>query len=326
MTYLSKIPLVAVLGPTASGKTSLGVLIAKEYGGEVVSADSMQIYKGMDIATAKPSAEEMRGIPHHMMSFLEPDKRYSVALYADAARKAIDGIYRRGKLPVLVGGTGLYISTLLNNVQLPEDGGDEALREALFARLEKEGADALLFELSSFDPQSAERLSQMKNGKRIVRAIEIYRTTGITMTHHLENSRKAPSPYDDVRIGLKCRDREILYSRINKRVDVMLSQGLLEEAEQFLTSGCSQTAKMAIGYKELKPYFDGNASLEEAVEKLKQETRRYAKRQLTWFLRDKTVRWIDTDAVTDNAEILRFACGVIEDSRILRNLECGENG
>lgn len=326
MTYLSKIPLVAVLGPTASGKTSLGVLIAKEYGGEVVSADSMQIYKGMDIATAKPSAEEMRGIPHHMMSFLEPDKRYSVALYADAARKAIDGIYRRGKLPVLVGGTGLYISTLLNNVQLPEDGGDEALREALFARLEKEGADALLFELSSFDPQSAERLSQMKNGKRIVRAIEIYRTTGITMTHHLENSRKAPSPYDDVRIGLKCRDRENLYSRINKRVDIMLSQGLLEEAEQFLTSGCSQTAKMAIGYKELRPYFDGNASLEEAVEKLKQETRRYAKRQLTWFLRDKTVRWIDTDAVTDNAEILRFACGVIEDSGILRNLECGENG
>lgn len=326
MTYLSKIPLVAVLGPTASGKTSLGVLIAKEYGGEVVSADSMQIYKGMDIATAKPSAEEMQGIPHHMMSFLEPDKRYSVALYADAARKAIDDIYRRGKLPVLVGGTGLYISTLLNNVQLPEDGGDEALREALFARLEKEGVDALLFELSSFDPQSAERLSQMKNGKRIVRAIEIYRTTGITMTHHLENSRKAPSPYDDVRIGLKCRDRENLYSRINKRVDVMLSQGLLEEAEQFLTSGCSQTAKMAIGYKELKPYFDGNASLEEAVEKLKQETRRYAKRQLTWFLRDKTVRWIDTDAVTDNAEIFRFACGVIEDSGILRNLECGENG
>lgn len=326
MTYLSKIPLVAVVGPTASGKTSLGVLIAKKYNGEIVSADSMQVYKGMDIATAKPSLEEMQGIPHHMMSFLEPDKSYSVALYAEEARKLIDNIYRRGKLPVLVGGTGLYISTLLNNVQLPEDGGDEALRKALFTRLEKEGADSLLRELAAFDPQSAQRLSQMKNGKRIVRAIEIYRTSGVTMTRHLEDSRKVPSPYDDVRVGLKCIDRQNLYSRINERVDVMLSQGLLEEAGQFLSSDCSQTAKMAIGYKELKPYFDGKASLEEAVEKLKQETRRYAKRQLTWFLRDDTVHWIDTDTAKDSAEIFRLACGIIEDSGILRNLECGENG
>lgn len=326
MTYLSKIPLVAVVGPTASGKTALGVLIAKKYGGEVVSADSMQIYKGMDIATAKPSAEEMQGIPHHMMSFLNPSEPYSVALYTDAAREIISDIYRRGKLPVLVGGTGLYISTLLNNVQLPRDGGNETLRKELFARLDKEGVDSLLLELSRFDPQSAQRLSEMKNGKRIVRAIEIYKTTGVTMTRHLEESRKTPSPYADVRIGLKCSDRQNLYSRINGRVDIMLGQGLLEEAKKFLSSDCSQTSKMAIGYKELKPYFDGTASLEEAVQKLKQETRRYAKRQLTWFLRDNAVEWIDTDTVDDIEEVFRMACVTIENSGILRNLECGENG
>lgn len=323
---MKKIPLVAVAGPTASGKTALGVAIAKLYGGEIVSADSMQIYKGMDIATAKPTEQEMQGIPHHMMGFLDPKEPYSVALYADAARKVIKEIHKRGKLPVLVGGTGLYISTLLNNIQLAEESGDEALRRSLLKRLNEEGPQKLLYELSAFDPESALRLAKEKNGKRIVRAIEIYRTTGRTMTSQLEHSRKTPSPYFDVRIGLKCRDRENLYRRINERVDHMLENGLLSEAKAFLAQESGQTAKMAIGYKELKPYFDGQCTLSEAVEKLKRETRRYAKRQLTWFLRDEKIHWIDIDTVKSSSEVTAKACRIIEESEILNNLECGENG
>lgn len=323
---MNKIPLVAVAGPTASGKTALGVAIAKLYGGEIVSADSMQIYKGMDIATAKPTEQEMQGIAHHMMGFLDPKEPYSVALYADAARKVIEEIHSKGKLPVLVGGTGLYISTLLNNIQLAEESGDEALRRSLLQRLNEEGPQKLLCELSTFDPESALRLAKEKNGKRIVRAIEIYRTTGRTMTSQLEHSRKTPSPYLDVRIGLKCRDRENLYRRINERVDHMLENGLLSEAKAFLAQESGQTAKMAIGYKELKPYFDGQCTLSEAVEKLKRETRRYAKRQLTWFLRDGKIHWIDTDTVKNSGEVTAKACRIIEDSEILNNLECGENG
>lgn len=323
---MNKIPLVAVAGPTATGKTALGVAIAKLYGGEIVSADSMQIYKGMDIATAKPTAQEMQGIAHHMMGFLDPKEPYSVALYAYAARKVIEEIHSKGKLPVLVGGTGLYISTLLNNIQLAEESGDEALRRSLLQRLNEEGPQRLLCELSTFDPESALRLAKEKNGKRIVRAIEIYRTTGRTMTSQLEHSRKTPSPYLDVRIGLKCRDRENLYRRINERVDHMLENGLLSEAKAFLAQESGQTAKMAIGYKELKPYFDGQCTLSEAVEKLKRETRRYAKRQLTWFLRDGKIHWIDTDTVKNSGEVTAKACRIIEDSEILNNLECGENG
>lgn len=323
---MKKIPLVAVAGPTASGKTALGVAIAKLYGGEIVSADSMQIYKGMDIATAKPTEKEREGIPHHMMGFLDPKEPYSVALYADAARKVIEEIHGRGKLAVLVGGTGLYISTLLNNIQLAVESGDEALRQNLMQRLNEEGPDKLLYELSTFDPESALRLAKEKNGKRIVRAIEIYRTTGRTMTSQLERSRKTPSPYLDVRIGLKCRDRENLYRRINERVDHMLENGLLSEAKAFLAQESGQTAKMAIGYKELKPYFDGQCTLSEAVEKLKRETRRYAKRQLTWFLRDEKIHWIDIDTVKSSSEVTAKACRIIENSEILNNLECGEDG
>lgn len=323
---MNKIPLIAVVGPTASGKTALGVAVAKKYGGEIVSADSMQVYIGMDIATAKPTEQEKEGIPHHMMGFLDPKEPYSVALYADGARKVIEEIYDRGKLPILVGGTGLYISTLLNHIQLSEESGDSLLRQSLYKRLEKEGPDKLLCELSVFDPESALRLAKEKNGKRIVRAIEIYRTTGKTMTSQLERSRKTPSPYLDIRIGLKCRDRENLYNRINSRVGQMLEDGLLIEAKAFLAREAGQTAKMAIGYKELKPYFDGLCTLTQAVEKLKQETRRYAKRQLTWFLRDEKIHWLDTDTFETSEELLSEACRIIEESEILNNLECGENG
>ncbi|MGN0550403.1 MAG: tRNA (adenosine(37)-N6)-dimethylallyltransferase MiaA [Acutalibacteraceae bacterium] len=313
----NRIPVIAVVGPTASGKTALAVALAKIYGGEVVSADSMQIYKGMHIATAKPEKEEMQGIPHHMMDFLDPSESYSVGLYVQAAGKTISDIYSRGKMPILAGGTGLYVSTLLNNVILPQAKADEELRASLYRKLEQSGIDALLKELGTFDKQSAERLSDNLNAKRVIRAIEIYRTTGVTMTQYLENSKKAESPYNDIRIGLKCRNRENLYKKINDRVDKMAEQGLLEEAKSVLAGYCGQTAKMAIGYKELRPYFENEISLEEAMESLKRETRRYAKRQLTWFNRDEKINWIETDTKDSFEDIIQQAVKITEKSGVL---------
>lgn len=318
MQQAAFIPLVAIVGPTASGKTSLGVAIAKRYNGEVVSADSMQIYTGMQIATAKPDAIQRQGILHHMMDFLDPQETYSVAQYAQRARNVICDIYKRGKLPVLVGGTGLYVHALLNHLEFAPGGEDPALRRELFARLEREGIDSLLLELAQFDPDSAERLAQTKNAKRIIRAIEIFKTTGITMTQHVARSMKNPSPYRDVRIGLTFRDRGNLYDRIDRRVDQMLEQGLLKEAEYILSQPCGKTARMAIGYKELKPYFDGVCTLQDATEKLKRETRKYAKRQLTWFKKDQSIRWIETDVCKNEEEVARTACSYIEQSGILQ--------
>ena len=318
MQQAAFIPLVAIVGPTASGKTSLGITIAKRYNGEVVSADSMQIYTGMQIATAKPDAFQRQGVIHHMMDFLDPQETYSVAQYVQCARNVICDIYKRGKLPVLVGGTGLYVHALLNHLEFAPGGEDPALRRELFIRLEREGVDALLLELAQFDPDSAKRLAQTKNAKRIIRAIEIFKTTGITMTQHIAHSMKNPSPYKDVRIGLTCKNREKLYDRINPRVDQMLNQGLLEEASYVLSQPCGKTARMAIGYKELKPYFDGVCTLQDATEKLKQETRKYAKRQLTWFKKDQTIHWIETDICKDEKEVMRTACSYIEQSGILQ--------
>lgn len=317
MEIKNKIPLIVVCGPTASGKTGLGIRLAQYYNGEVVSADSMQIYKGMDVATAKPTAEEMQGITHHMIDCVETNKSYSVAEYVESARKIIENIYLRKKIPVLVGGTGLYINSILNNIEFGEDNYDEELRKSLNNRLIVEGAEALLKELESFDPRSAERLGTT-NHRRLIRAIEIYRTTGKTMTQFIEESRLVPSPYDDVRIGLNCKDRQNLYNRINKRVDIMVQQGLIEEAEKFRTLSYSKTAVKAIGYKELEPYFTGEITIEEALENLKRETRRYAKRQLTWFRRDEKIKWIYTDEITSQ-QIVDLAIEYVEKSGIIKN-------
>lgn len=311
-----KIPLVAVAGPTASGKTALGVELAKKYNGEIVSADSMQIYKYMDIATAKPTEEEMQGIPHHLIGFLPPDQAFSVADYVALAKEKILEIHNRGKLPIIVGGTGLYISSLLNNIEFSQSTADEKLRSELSEIAVNQGADKLLEILSEFDAESAERLSSQKNIKRIIRAIEIYKTTGVTMTESLEKSRLTQAPYSDVRIGLKANDRQFLYDRINKRVDIMLESGLIEETKSIMALNLGKTAKMAIGYKELIPYLEGRITLEEAVEKLKMETRRYAKRQLTWFRRDEKISWIDID-LSSKEDIIKTACKIIDDSRAL---------
>lgn len=307
---MNKIPVVAVVGPTASGKSDLAVEICLKFGGEVVSADSMQIYKGMDIATAKPTDDEKKGIPHHMMDFLGCSEPYSVALFQQAAEKCIADIHSRGRLPVIVGGTGLYIDTLLNNIRLSEDSYDEKLRSELLKRAETEGTEVLLSELEKIDPEYAAKLHP-NNVKRIVRAIEIYKTTGEAPTRQIERSRRE-SHYKACIIGLDAEDRQYLYDRIDRRVDIMLERGLEREAREYLKMPNTQTSAQAIGYKELKPYFDGEMSRDEAVENLKRATRRYAKRQLTWFRRNKCINWIFIDKYLNKDELLNNVFPVVD--------------
>lgn len=295
---VDKIPVPAVVGPTASGKTALAVELALRLNGEVISADSMQIYRGMDIATAKPTADEMRGVTHHMLDFLDPGERFSVARYCELVRPLISDIHSRGKLPIIAGGTGLYIDSLLGNVNFFEAETSDDLRAQLQAELEAEGLDHMLDILRSFDPDSAERLAEGRNPKRVLRAIEIYRTTGMTMTHLNALQTDTPSPYDSLKIGLTAEDRAYLYDRIDRRVDMMLDMGLVDEARAFYDGEFGDTAAAAIGYKELLPYLMGDMSLDECVDKLKRSTRRYAKRQLTWFRRDPDTVWFSIDTMS----------------------------
>lgn len=298
-----KIPVLAVVGPTASGKTSLGVNICKAVNGEVVSCDSMQIYKGMTIATAKPTADEMEGIPHHLIDFAEPTEVFSVAKYCEMAKETIKDIHARGKVPVLVGGTGLYYSSLADNIEFLEEESDFEYREALKERAENEGAEALLSELRLIDPESAARLHANNLG-RVIRALEIYHTTGKTITQQNELSKLQPSPFEFKTICLDAEDRQFLYDRINLRVDLMVKAGLVEEAEKFFKSGAGRTAVQAIGYKELKPYFDGESTLDECLDMLKMQTRRYAKRQLTWFRRDERIKFLKIDRYESSDALL----------------------
>ena len=306
------IKLITVVGPTASGKTRLGVELAKRYGGEVISADSMQIYKGMQIATAKPTVEEMQGIPHHLMDFLEPNQTYSVAMFVDDAKKCIEDISSRGKIPVIVGGTGLYVDSLLNNISFHESQRDTELSEKLRELYYTEGVDYLLDMLRKFDGESAERLETEKNPKRIIRAIEFYKTTGITITEQNKNSKNEESPYSAIKLGLNFEDRQKLYDRINKRVDLMVEAGLILEAKRVFNSELSFTSVKAIGYKELFPYLKGELPLEECIEKLKQETRRYAKRQITWFKRDKEINWLYPDKADSLEQLFEQAVQITD--------------
>lgn len=300
----NKIKILSISGPTASGKTALSVSLASMLSGEIISADSMQIYKGMDIATAKPDLQERKGIVHHLMDFLPPDELYSVARFVEDAKKAIDDICARKKLPIIVGGTGLYTDSLLNGISFCEGEVDLELRKSLQQRLEDIGIDAMLSELSEFDPESAEKFAIERNPKRIVRAFEVYKTTGVTFSKQNLLSKSVESIYAPVKIALNFRDREKLYDRINQRVDLMMSKGLLEEAKLYFSLNISDTSKQAIGYKELKPYFDEEKSLEECIDTLKQSTRRYAKRQITWFKRDENIKWFYVDDYSDYQELL----------------------
>jgi len=299
---LPKLPLLVVAGPTASGKTGLGVELAKRWNGEVISADSMQIYKTMDVGTAKATPEEMQGIPHHMLDFLEPNEQFSVADFVAMASKKIEEISARGKLPILVGGTGLYISSLVDNLTFSPMPQSSELREQLKQKAAREGNDAVLEELRSFDPEAAEKLHANNLG-RVIRAIEVYRLTGVTMTETVKNSHKEPSPYRLCMIALTAEDRQFLYDRIDRRVDIMVEQGVVEEAKQLYSMPLSSTARQAIGYKEFDGYIEGTATLEECIEKLKMETRRYAKRQLTWFRRDERYHWLEVDRYPSAAKM-----------------------
>ena len=267
----SKIPLAAIVGPTASGKTSLAVAVCKALGGEAVSCDSMQIYKGMDIATAKPTEAEMQRVPHHLIGFLDPSEPFSVADYCALASEAIRDIHSRGRQAVLVGGTGLYYSSLVDNIEFLTEKSDIAYREFLKGRAERDGAQVLLDELAEIDPKAASELHPNNLG-RVIRALELYHTTGKTKSFQNEESKKTPSPFDLRAVCLDAHDRQVLYDRINLRV-----------------------AKQAIGYKELYPYFAGERTLDKCVEQLKMQTRRYAKRQLTWFRRDERIKFLYID-------------------------------
>ncbi len=293
---MEKIPVLAVVGPTASGKTSLAIEIAKEYHGEVVSADSMQIYKEMQIATAKPTVDEMQGIPHHLLDFLAPDVSFSVAQYAALAHQTISEITARGHLPVMAGGTGLYVDAVLDDLIFAKIETDEQKRAELWAFVEAHGANALHERLREIDPESAARIHENNVG-RIVRAVEVYELTGITMSEHQRNSRPKESRYRSLKIGINYKDRAVLYDRVNRRVDLMMEQGLLEEAAN-VRNRARKTAVQAIGYKELEPYFLHQEPLDVCVERLKQETRRYAKRQITWFSRDPNILWVYPDTET----------------------------
>ena len=284
---------VCVVGPTASGKTKMGVALAKRFNGEVVSVDSMQIYRGMEIGTAAPAPEEMAGVPHHMIGVADPAESWSVSRFTQEADQCIQDILRRGKLPVLVGGTGLYLDALVRGQTFAAGQQGGAVRLALQQRLAREGAAALLEELAAIDPETAARL-HLRDEKRILRALEVYRETGETISEHDRKSREMPDRYDALYIGLSFRDRQELRDRIDRRVDIMVEQGLLDEVRQLLTGGLPRdaTALQAIGYKQFLAVADGTATEAEAVEEVKLRSRQYAKRQLTWLRRNPRIHWI----------------------------------
>ncbi len=313
---MSKQPLIVICGPTASGKTALSIAIAKKLGCEIVSADSMQIYRGMQIATAKPTENEMDGVRHHLIDFLEPGDSFSVADYVRLAHSAINDIASRGVTPIVCGGTGLYINSLIDNVNFEESCSSTKLRNELLSLANEHGNGYLLSMLKEFDPEAAEKLHE-NNLNRIIRAIEVYKVTGITMTETVKNSRLIESPYKLCMIGVNYADRQNLYDRVNLRVDLMLEEGLLDEAETVLNNDSLKTAYQAIGYKELAPYFSGKESLENCIEKLKLETRHYAKRQLTWFRRDERINWIYPDKHDSFEALVDKALSIIEESGII---------
>ncbi len=299
--------MICIAGPTASGKTDLAVWLAGELDGEVVSCDSMQVYRRMNIGTAKPTEEEMQGIPHHMLDIVEPGEPMSVGKFTDMAGPIVEDILHRGKVPILAGGTGLYMDALVRGndfAPIPATG----CREQLQARAREEGILPLLEELRQVDPDSAQRLHPADE-KRIIRALEVYRETGKTLTQHNRETQQIPPRYSPCWLGLDFYDRADLYSRIDLRVDKMLEMGLLEEIQSLLDSGLTpgSTAFQAIGYKEFLNYLEGTCTLTEAADQLKQASRRYAKRQLTWFRRNPEIHWLKRSADTKFSELCCMA-------------------
>lgn len=288
---MDKPKVIVICGPTASGKTALSIELAKKINGEIISSDSMQIYKDMNIGTAKPTQEEMQGIQHYLLDFVEPNQRYSVAEYKKDAENAIEKILSKGKIPIVVGGTGLYVDSLIYGIEYQDIKLDEEYRKELEKRVEAEGLEELYNEAQKIDPQSIEKISR-NDKKRILRILEIYKATGKNKTEQEIESRKNGVKYDYKVFAINM-EREKLYERINMRVDIMIENGLIEEVENLLEKYNEfPTAMQGLGYKEVVEYLQGKISKEEMIEKIKRETRRYAKRQLTWFRKNKQTIWI----------------------------------
>ena len=305
--------IICIAGPTASGKTALAVELAKEFNGEVVSCDSMYVYKRMNIGTAKPTVEEMDGIVHHMIDVAEPYEDFSVSKYCDMAAPIVDDIVSRGKRAIIAGGTGLYMDSLIKGNDFA-DFPSTGYRQELERRLEAEGVDPLLEQLYQVDPESAEH--SMRNPRRIIRALEVYCETGITITEHNRRTRELPPRYDPLWIGLDFTERSELYRRINLRVDIMLEMGLIREIQYLLASGIPEkcTAMQAIGYKEFVAALKGECTIEEAADQVRMFSRRYAKRQLTWFRRNPNIRWLIRETGQGAEEILEAARQLIRES------------
>ena len=306
--------LICIAGPTASGKTALSIALAKELDGEVVSCDSMQVYKGMDIGTAKPTVEEMAGIPHHMLSVAEPWEDFSVGKYCQMATPIVDDILARGKTAIIVGGTGLYMDALVKGndfAPVPSTGR----REELEKLATEKGIEAVIARLRAVDPESADRLHP-SDQKRIIRAMEVFLETGDTITEHNRKTQLLPPRYNPVWFALEDADRANLYARIDKRVEIMLEQGLIAEIQSLLDKGIPEkcTAMQAIGYKEFVDVIRGRSSMETATELVQQSSRKYAKRQLTWFRRNSAIHWLRREKNERTAEILTKARQILADS------------
>ena len=301
---MNKEKVVVICGPTASGKTALSIELAKKIGGEVVSCDSMQIYKDMDIGTAKPTIEEMQGIKHYMIDILSPDERYSVADYKVQAKKAIREIIEKGKTPIVVGGTGLYVDSLIYEIEYPNIQFDEKYRAKLEKQVEEKGLEELYKKAEEIDPEAIQKISK-NDKKRILRILEIYHATGKNKTEQEKKSREKKPEFDYLVYGLNM-PREKLYKKIDLRVDVMIKQGLIEEVKKVYKKYRKfPTAMQGLGYKEVVEYLNNNLTKEEMIDKIKQETRRYAKRQMTWFRKNKQTIWLDTEnTIQNNIQII----------------------
>lgn len=306
-----KRPLIILTGPTAVGKTALSIELAKAVGGEIVSADSMQVYRSMDIGSAKVTKAEMQGVPHHLIDVMEPDEEFNVTKFQSMAKEAMEGIYARGHVPIIAGGTGFYIQALLYDIDFKENDDSSAIREEL-EQLGKEKGSLYLHELlRECDPESAEAI-HANNQKRVIRAIEYFRMTGQKISEHNQEEREKSSPYDFYYYVLTC-ERSCLYKRIEERVDAMLEAGLVEEVKHLKEMGCRRgmVSMQGLGYKEILDYLDGGCTLEEAVYILKRDTRHFAKRQLTWFKRERDVRWLRLeDFDNDRSRVLDY---ILED-------------
>lgn len=315
----SRLPLVILTGPTAVGKTELSIRLAKAIGGEIVSADSMQVYRHMDIGSAKVTPEEMDGVPHHLIDVLDPTEEFSVVTFQTMAKEALGGIYRRGHIPVVAGGTGFYIQALLYDIDFTEHDCDTALRRELESLAAKHGPEYLHEMLKQIDPASAEAIHR-NNIKRTIRAIEFYHQTGEPISAHNEVQRAKESPYQFLYYVLTT-DRDVLYERIECRVDRMMEQGLVEEVQRLAAMGCTRemVSMQGLGYKEILAYLEGAYPLKEAVRIIKRDTRHFAKRQITWFKRERDVRWLNLpDFDNDRGKVLKHILNEMQNVQMIR--------